>query len=149
MSSVDYLPVLCKSRITLTKSKEDYYDLQQYLTYVIMNELLQTAWYNIWIVNFPTLFLRVSEEMWVQNRASFADFCIILPTFTTFTVSSPAGLQHGGQTGSEGCAHRPEWNSSYRRHSSAWGAGSPKQVGNSPQTRERHTIKHLLGLLHR
>lgn len=40
-------------------------------------------------------------------------------------LSSSAGLQHGGQTGSEGRAHRPEWNSPHRRHSGSRGAGRP------------------------
>lgn len=59
---------------------------------------------------------------------SFITFsrCIACP-------SSSAGVQHGGQTGSEGRAHRPERNSAHRGHGGARSAGSPQQVGNSPR----------------
>ena len=51
--------------------------------------------------------------------------------------SSSSGLHNGGQTGSEGRAHRPEWNSTYRGHSGTRGAGRPKQVGKVPQNKDR------------
>uniref|UniRef100_A0A7N9ATT6 Haloacid dehalogenase-like hydrolase domain-containing protein 2 n=1 Tax=Mastacembelus armatus TaxID=205130 RepID=A0A7N9ATT6_9TELE len=56
-------------------------------------------------------------------------------------MSTSAGVQHGRQTGSEGCAHRPEWNATYRRHGSTRGTGCPEQVGNSPQTRKRQKVE--------
>lgn len=80
------------------------------------------------IVNCPTFFKLFNFFTWVHLCFLSTSFKIC--SWCIHCASSSAGLQHGEQTGPEGRAHRPEWNSTRRRRSGSRGAGSSQQVGN-------------------